>query len=90
MSELRDEIRADLAKRCLEMLDVGTVPWRKPWQGEGGLPVNVLMSEPDTVSVQRMYVSAASTTSSVTKGLRYCRTVLAIALTPILVLCVNA
>ena len=41
MSELRDEIRADLAKRCLEMLDAGTVPWRKPWQGEGGLPVNV-------------------------------------------------
>ena len=41
----RATMRDELAKQILAMLDAGEIPWRKPWIGKGGLPVNVLTSK---------------------------------------------
>jgi len=38
----RATMRDELAKQILAMLDAGKIPWRKPWNGRGGLPFNVM------------------------------------------------
>ena len=35
-----------ITDRILSLLEVGTVPWHKPWHGEAGMPKNLASGKP--------------------------------------------
>jgi len=45
-TEPRTSIYEQITERIIDMLEQGTVPWRKPWKVQTGLPRNLLTKKP--------------------------------------------